>query len=193
MIKSMMKEIIVPSYYLLKFVNIIDEDENVLSYSYTPLYKFKFVNKILSDEKEYVTIEPLVNISKVFIYELENGFEFISATKLDSNKLTTIIKNYELDEESNEQDKNKKVQVKTTNFNNILDLQVKIIDFVNRGIPFEIKNNKIKNNINCYTFENKTYKVKIKNIREQTLTEKEIFYKLTYEKKVILCGFLLFN
>lgn len=189
----MMKEIIVPSYYLLKFVNIIDENEKVLSYSYTPLYKFKFASKLLIDEKEYVTIEPVININKVFIYELENGFNFVTATNLEIDKINTAIKNYDIEQESFEKEKNTKSQPKTEHFNNILDLQVKIIDYVNRGIPFEVGTNKIKSNSNCYVFEDKIYKTRVKNIKEQILTEKEIFYKLSYEKKIILCGFLIFD
>ncbi|MEM4558088.1 MAG: hypothetical protein QW251_04770 [Desulfurococcaceae archaeon] len=192
----MMKELIVPSYYLLKFVNIIDENEKVLSYSYTPLYKFKFSTKLLVDEKEYVTIEPIVNIDKVYIYELENGFNFVSATDLKMDKLNTVLKPLNINEttvEKNENEKELKSSTKVVYFNNILDLQIKIIDFVNRGILFEVKNNKIKNNINCYNFEDKTYKVKVKQKSVQYLTEKEVFYRLTYEKKIILCGFLLFN
>lgn len=189
----MMKEIIVPSYYLLKFVNIIDENEKVLSYSYTPLYKFKFASKLLVDEKEYVTIEPVININKVFIYELENGFNFVTATNLETDKINTTIKNYNIEQEMTEKTKNMKSQSKTEYFNNILDLQVKIIDYVNRGIPFEVGINKIKSNLNCYVFEDKIYKIRIKNIKEQVLAEKEIFYKLSYEKKVILCGFLIFD
>lgn len=192
----MMKELIVPSYYLLKFVNIIDENEKVLSYSYTPLYKFKFSTKLLVDEKEYVTIEPIVNIDKVYIYELENGFNFVSATDLKMDKLNTVLKPLNINEttvEKNESEKELKSSTKVVYFNNILDLQIKIIDFVNRGILFEVKSNKIKNNINCYNFEDKTYKVKVKQKSVQYLTEKEVFYRLTYEKKIILCGFLLFN
>lgn len=189
----MMKELIVPSYYLLKFVNIIDENEKVLSYSYTPLYKFKFASKLLVDEKEYVTIEPVINVSKIFIYELENGFNFITATNLEINKLNTVIKNYDIEQEITEKEKGIRSQPKTEYFNNILDLQVKIIDYVNRGVPFEVGTNKIKSNSNCYIFEDKIYKILVKNKKEQILTEKEIFYKLSYEKKIILCGFLLFD
>lgn len=189
----MMKEIIVPSYYLLKFVNIIDEDEKVLSYSYTPLYKFKFVSKLLVDEKEYVTIEPVVDVSKIYIYELKNGFNFITATNLEIDKINTVIKNYDIEQESTEKEKGTRSQPKTEYFNNLLDLQVKIIDYINKGIPFEVGTNKIKSNSNCYVFEDKIYKIQVKNKKEQFLTEKEIFYKLSYEKKIVLCGFLLFN
>lgn len=189
----MIKDLIVPSYYLLKFVNIIDENEKVLSYSYTPLYKFRFSTKLLVDEKEYVNIEPVTNIDKVYVYELENGFNFVSATDLDIDRLHTVVKPLETDSVETENEKTKKGQSKIVYFNNILDLQVKIIDFVNRGIPFEIKNNKIKSNINCYVFENKTYKVKVKQKNVQYLQEKEVFYRLSYEKKIILCGFLLFD
>lgn len=190
----MMKELIIPSYYLLRFVNIIDENEKVLSYSYTPLYKFKFASRLLVNEKEYVIVEPLTNIDKVYVYELENGFDFITNTDLNLDKLNTVIKYYDIDDlTKNNKEKNPKTQTKSDYFNNILDLQVRIIDYVNRGIPFEIKNNKIKSNPDCYTFEDKIYKVSIKDRKEKRLLEKEIFYKLTYEKKIILCGFILFD
>lgn len=206
------KEIILHPNYLIKYVNIIDNKGNPISYSYTPLYKFKYTTQLLINKNQNIIIEPMLDIQNIYNYTLANNFELILGAKLNieylyNNKIKTNIKNIiddneniEMKNNNNNQIDKKNKQGKTYHYNNLLDLQVKIIEIISKNMYFYIKPDvqKIKTSYenlhNIYqlnTNDGFNY-IDIKNVSITPNTNKTIFYKIIYDDIINIAGFILF-